>query len=304
MNTTSIRTLPWFALMIGAVGGAHIAEAKPSVGRDHDSSGEHLYVFKTLAKAPPGEFPARSSWAPLDEQRAVDKDSEETTISLGKRRLSIELVQDGGDRKVHVTDGRRELYDIAEGSPSFAYSWDGFHVLFAGNSHEAYAYDLSNGKKLASIDDLVFSPDGTFALSPPPFEASGCANRSRVFRIPLDGSAKPYAIDTAPMKKEVLCTEEGAVPRGNFREYVAISPKGHYYAVLSRDELGLYDSKNDSLLASYDAPPYDARDGGHNEISFATKGKYLVIAHENDGNHLERSWFSWSEAKPKSRRRS
>jgi hypothetical protein len=287
-------------LMGGLTTHAAPADAKPGASRTGQSAAPKA-TLKRLRKAPKDESVAPATWEDRDEVRRVEPGRERNHISIGRKRFFIELSGDDGDRHLEVRDGQKLLYGIEKGSPAFAYGFHGSHVLFAGAPDSgAFAYDLASGKKLASVQDLVFAPNGDFALSPPPFEKTGCANRSRVFRIPLDGSAKPHAIDTAPMRKEVLWTEEGAIPKGNFTVAAAISPKGNDYAVLSRDELALFDAKTDRKIASFEAPPFDERVGGHNAVAFSQSGKYLVVTHADEDAGTQKTWFAWgAETKKK-----
>src|SRR5437868_2993595 len=115
-------------LMLGITTNASVAEAKPSVGRDHDV-GRHRYVLRRLVEPPSSESIAKASWAEMDEQRRIDPTAERTAIALGSRKLFVELVGDGHDRRLRVSDADEDLYDIDADAPRFAYGWDGFHVF-------------------------------------------------------------------------------------------------------------------------------------------------------------------------------
>lgn len=214
------------------------------------------------------------------------------TIQSHGRKLDIRFESLG---LVIVLEANKELWREHVGSAggadaTTACSHDGWGVLIAGHDrHGDDVFDLFTGKKLGPGDVRAYAPDLSFALAPPQFWwGSQCYRWSRTFRIPTDGTKRPYALATPPVPSEWTCD---GMPDGGARRpeadppTVAISPDSKRYAIASPHELAVYRASDDALVARYLRPPY----AGHERTEDITR---LAFSAAGDGLVMSRDAYS------------
>lgn len=254
-----------------------------------------------LTQPPEGEERAESTRLPacagMDE--ALPK---EISVRTRGRTLTVS-VRGGGGSDAAVHEGRRLLWQRFVGSAggadaTRACASDGWGVVVAGHyRHGDDVYDLFTGKKLGPGDVAAYAPDLSWALVPPQlgWVSDACLQMTRVFRVPLDGSRRPYALDMPPVWP--MCDEgEPGTPATVQRPLpasVAISPDGQYYAIATRVELALYRASDDVKIARFDRPRFVTADFRRlHRLAFSRSGRYLVLAFdERDGVPDGETWY-------------
>lgn len=211
-----------------------------------------------------------------------DKFPGSMTIRSRGRTLQIDLEGRGGNEVVVRERGRllwrRDVGSTGGALATKACSATDWGVLVAGHyRHGDDVYNLFTGRKLGPGDVVAYAPDLSWGLVLPQIGwASSCYQVSRAFRVPFDGSRRPYALDTPPVPD--LCNDQ---PHENIDAPVsAISPDGRLYAVASPVEIGLYRASDDRKIARYERPPFDAaqrRTPLTTRLAFSRSGHHLVL---------------------------
>lgn len=210
---------------------------------------------------------------------------------------------------LEVREGKAVLWSENVGSAAGAYatgacSHDGWGVIIAGHyRHGDDVFNLFTGKKLGPGDVAVYAPDLSFALVPPAFWfGADCYRWSRTFRVPTDGSARPFPLATPPVPGDWTCDsvvkQSDQRPESD-RPSVAISSDSARYAIASPQELSVYRASDDKLVARYLRPPYRGADRADSmELAFSANGDALVLSTEGgvDGRGIKTPaaarWFT------------
>lgn len=254
-----------------------------------------------LAKRPAGEERAEKTRLPAcaGMEEGLPKD---ISVRSRGRTLTVSVSGAGGSYAA-VHEGRRLLWQRFVGSAGGADATrvcasDGWGVVVAGHyRHGDDVYDLFTGKKLGPGDVAAYAPDLSWALVPPQFSwaSDSCLQMTRVFRVPLHGPRRPYALDMPPVWPMCDETEPGTPAMGQrpLPASVAISPDGQYYAIATRAELALYRASDDEKIARLDRPRFATIDFRRlDRLSFSRSGRYLVLAFdERDGVPDDEIWY-------------
>lgn len=295
-SPTGLRCSPaWIAaaVALGALP-ARDAHAKPLPVR-----------LVRLSKRPSGETPAPPTRAP---SCAGEEDGLPSSITVRSRGRTLRVSIEGDTAAVY--EGRRLLWRRHVGSAGGANATkacasDGWGVVIAGHYRHGYdVYDLFHGKMLGPGDVVAYAPDFTWGLVPPQlgWATDSCFPIARTFRVSFDGSRRPHALDTPPVRE--LCADpEPPAGRGTpTPPLVAISPDGRHYAVASPVELALYRASDDRKIARFDHPRFDAGGGRRlNRLTFSRSGRYLVLGRDESlGGPLEDTrWFRIAPRAPR-----
>lgn len=165
---------------------------------------------------------------------------------------------------------------------------DNWHVVIAGDLSR-HAFDTISGERLARVDDVVVAPNQQWALILPVLHPNArCFEETEVFRLPLDGTGPKRALDTPPRPPSRRCAGNEDQSENDYSRLeqpaMAISPDSKLYAYLDWNELSLYDSRTDTLVATREAP--STKNGEPYFIaflSFTSSGRYLVVDLRDEG---------------------
>ncbi|MFO0616170.1 MAG: hypothetical protein U0414_26490 [Polyangiaceae bacterium] len=245
-----------------------------------------------------------------------EEESAHASMTIESRGRTLDLALDGVGN-LAVREGSRLLWRRHVGSAggamaSTACSSNGWGVVIAGHyRHGEDVFDLFSGKKLGPGGVAAYAPDLSYALAPPAFWFGGdCYSWSRTFRIPTDGSSRPYALATPPVPAAWTCNEAdepkaSATPPSD-RPSVAISEDSARYAISTARELAVYRASDDVMIARYLRPPYKGYDRTTNDtaLAFATTGDALVLSRSVRGSYdgptyaAEEHWFTLRARSP------
>lgn len=224
------------------------AEARPrKVGASVEA---FPFRITAVSQRPRGEVIAPSNASPIC---AGEEEGQPSQIRVKSQGRTIELRSLGGG-DIEVREGKRLLWKKFVGSAggadaTTACSHDGWGVVIAGHyRHGDDVFDLFTGKKTGPGDVRAYAPDLSYALVPPSTGwARDCLQMLRTFRVPLDGSKRPYALDTPPAP-DICADGEPKAGATTDAPSVGISADGALYAVASPVEIGLYRALDDEKV--------------------------------------------------------